>query len=93
MHLSYITHVSIVTRSRRHLVHAQVNTADGCGANKEQKQQEQQTQQKQQKQQKRQKQKHTGGGKTRVSAQELKANAMRPARQDFEGAARRSQHK
>ena len=67
--------------------HAQVNKADGCGAN------EQQKEQKQQQKQKQQKQKHTGGGKTRVSAQELKANAMRPARQDFEGAARRSQHK
>ena len=86
-------HLSIVTRSRRHLVHAQVNKADGCGANEQQKQQKQQTQQKQQKQQKWQKwqkQKHTGGGKTRVSTQELKANATQPARQDVKGAARRS---
>ena len=41
----------------------------------------------QQKQQKQQKQQQTGGGKTRASAQELKANATRPARQDSEGAA------
>ena len=40
--------------------------------------------------QKQQKQKHTGGGKTRVSMQELRANAMRPARQDLDGVVRRS---
>ena len=76
--------------------HAQVNKADGCGANEQQKQQKQKTQQmqqkeqKQQQKQKQQKQKHTGGGKTRVSMQELRANAMRPARQDLDGVVRRS---
>ena len=76
--------------------HAQVNKADGCGANEQQKQQKQkktqQMQQKEQKQQQEQKQQkqHTGGSKTRVSMQELRANAMRPARQDLDGVVRRS---
>ena len=64
LHLSYIIHVSIVTRSRRHLVRAQVNKADGHTN-------EQQTQQKQEKtrnQQKQKQQKQTGGGKNCVSS-------------------------
>ena len=51
-----MTHVPIVTRSCRHLAHAQVSKTDGCRANK------------QQKQQKQQKQKQTGCGETRVSS-------------------------
>ena len=54
---------------------------------KQKKQKQQKQQQQQQQQQEQQQQKQTGGVKTRASAQELKANATRPARQDFEGAA------
>ena len=50
---------SIVTRSRRHLLRAQVNKADGCRTNEQQKQQKQ----KQQKQQT-----QTSGGKNCVSS-------------------------
>ena len=52
----------MVTRSRRHLLRAQVNKADGCRTNEQQKQQKQQKQ-KQQKQQT-----QTGGGKNCVSS-------------------------
>ena len=51
-----MTHVPIVTYSRCHLVHTQVNKAERCRANE------------QQKQQKQQKQKQTGCGETRVSS-------------------------
>ena len=52
---------SIVTRSRRHLVRAQVSKADGCRTNEQQKQQKQKKQnQKQQTQ--------IGGGKNCVSS-------------------------
>ena len=54
-----MTHVPIVTCSRRHLVHAQVNKAERCRANEPQKQQ---------KQQKQKQQKQTGCGETRVSS-------------------------
>ena len=65
LHFSYITHFSIVTRSRRHLVRAQVNKADGH-TNEQQTQQKQEKTRNQQKQQKQQKQ--TGGGKNCVSS-------------------------
>ena len=65
LHLSYITHVSIVTRSRRHLVHAQVNKADECRTNE---QQTQQQKEKQHNQQKQKQQKQTGGSKNCVSS-------------------------
>ena len=74
MHLSYIIHVLIVTRSRRHLVRAQMSKADGCRTNEQQKQQKQkqQKQQKQkhqkQKQQKQKQQKQTGSVKSCVSS-------------------------
>ena len=54
-----MTHVPIVTYSRRHLVHAQVNKAERCSANE---------QQKQQKLQKQKQPNQTGCGKTRVSS-------------------------
>ena len=54
-----MTHVPIVTHSRRHLVHAQVSNAERCRANE---------QQKQQKQQKQKQPKQTGCGETRVSS-------------------------
>ena len=65
LHFSYITHFSIVTRSRRHLVRAQMNKADKCRTHE---QQTQQKQEKQRNQQKQKQQKQTGGGKNCVSS-------------------------
>ena len=54
-------YVPIVTRSRRHLVRAQVSKADGCRTNEQQKQNRQN-------QQKQKQQTQIGGGKNCVSS-------------------------